>query len=63
MLSLLDNVEFVRPALNKFLEQVVKLLLFDNLDSSVVDAASEALLSLICAERVIGMSLSSFRYH
>ena len=49
----LVNVEFVRPALNKFLEQVVKLLLFDNLDSSVVDAASEALLSLICAERVI----------
>lgn len=49
---LLGNVEFLRPALNKFLEQVVKLLLFDNLDSSVVDAASEALLSLICAERV-----------
>ncbi|CDS07016.1 hypothetical protein LRAMOSA09539 [Lichtheimia ramosa] len=46
-----SNVEFLRPALNKFLEQVVKLLLFDNLDSSVVDAASEALLSLICAER------------
>lgn len=59
----LGNVEFVRPALNKFLEQVVKLLLFDNLDSSVVDAASEALLSLICAERVMGKRLPSFIYH
>ncbi|KAG2212895.1 hypothetical protein INT45_007411 [Circinella minor] len=46
-----NNVDFVKPALRKFLEQVIKLLLFENLDSSVVDGAAEALLSLICAER------------
>ncbi|KAI8147321.1 armadillo-type protein [Fennellomyces sp. T-0311] len=45
------NVEFLKPALQKFLEQLIKTLLFENLDTSVVDAASEALLSLICAER------------
>ncbi|KAI9271756.1 armadillo-type protein [Phascolomyces articulosus] len=46
-----SNVDFLKPALRKFLEQLIKLLLFENLDSSVVDGAAEALLSLICAER------------
>ncbi|KAI9318087.1 armadillo-type protein [Dichotomocladium elegans] len=51
MLSHASNIDFLKPAFNKFLEQLIRLLLFDNLDSSVVDAASEALLFLICAER------------
>lgn len=48
----IGNVDFVKPALNKFLRQLIEILLFRDLDSSIVDAASEALLSLICAERV-----------
>lgn len=44
--------EFIKPALDKFLGQLLQVLLFGSLDASAVDAASEALLSLICAERV-----------
>ncbi|KAL1930141.1 hypothetical protein VTP01DRAFT_1295 [Rhizomucor pusillus] len=45
------NVDFLKPALDRFLQQLIDILLFRSLDTSVVNAASEALLCLICAER------------
>ncbi|KAG0179452.1 Exportin-4 [Apophysomyces sp. BC1034] len=45
------NVEFLKPALKKFLGQLLNMLLFQHLDTLVVDGAAETLLALVCAQR------------
>jgi hypothetical protein len=47
------NIEFLKGALQKFLQELLDCLLFQHLDTNVVDAASDALLALICTQRVI----------
>jgi hypothetical protein len=46
------NIEFMKEALHKFLQQLLNCLLFQHLDTNIVDAASDALLSLVCIQRV-----------
>ncbi|KAI9022740.1 armadillo-type protein [Phycomyces nitens] len=45
------NLGLLQQALSKFLGQLLKVLLFEHLDGQVVDAATEALLALICSQR------------
>ena len=46
------NVEFVQKAQSKFLQEMLDCLLFQHLDAHIVDAASDALLALICTQKV-----------
>lgn len=46
------NIEFLKEALQKFLQALLDCLLFQHLDTNVIDAASDALLALICTQRV-----------
>ncbi|RUS28630.1 hypothetical protein BC938DRAFT_481650 [Jimgerdemannia flammicorona] len=55
-----EAVKHLQGPLNKFLQNIVQLLLFKDFDSDLTDAASEALLSLICSQNVrLRYSLSS----
>lgn len=47
------NIEFLKEALQKFLQSLLDCLLFQHLDTNVIDAASDALLALVCTQRVI----------
>lgn len=46
------NVEFIKEPLQKFLQALLDCLLFQHLDTNVIDAASDALLALVCTQRV-----------
>lgn len=46
------NIDFLRSALQNFLQELLNCLLFQHLDTNIVDAASDALLALICVQRV-----------
>lgn len=46
------NIEFIKGALQKFLQELLDCLLFQHLDTNVIDAASDALLALVCTQRV-----------
>ncbi|KAI9273596.1 armadillo-type protein [Sporodiniella umbellata] len=45
------NIEFLKPSLQKFLEILLNNLLFQHLDTSVLEPSSEALLVLVHAQR------------
>lgn len=47
------NIEFLKEAFQKFLQSLLDCLLFQHLDTNVIDAASDALLALVCTQRVI----------
>lgn len=47
-----NTVKHLQGPLNKFLQNIVELLLFKDFDSDLTEAASEALLSLICSQNV-----------
>lgn len=46
------NIDFIKEAIQKFLQALLDCLLFQHLDTNVVDAASDALLGLICIQKV-----------
>lgn len=46
------NIDFMKEAIHKFLQELLNCLLFKHLDTNVVDAASDALLGLICLQKV-----------
>ncbi|KAF7720629.1 Exportin-4, partial [Apophysomyces ossiformis] len=45
------NADFVKPALKKFMQQLLNMLLFQHLDMLVVDVAGESFLALTCVQR------------
>jgi hypothetical protein len=47
-----NNIDFIKESLQKFLQELLNCLLFQHLDTNIVDAASDALLVLICSQRV-----------
>lgn len=47
------NIEFLKASLQKFLEILLNNLLFQHLDTSVLEPSSEALLVLIYVQRVM----------
>lgn len=51
------DIRFLIPALKKFLDCLIELLLFSDLDLNIVDAAADALLALICIQRGSYMTL------
>lgn len=46
------NIEFLKPSLQKFLETLMHNLLFEHLDTSVLESSADALLVLMCVQRV-----------
>jgi hypothetical protein len=46
------SIDFIKEALQKFLQELLNCLLFQHLDTHIVDAASDALLMLICSQKV-----------
>lgn len=48
--TLLGNIEFIKEPISKLTSELLNVLLFQHLDASVVNIASDALLALICAE-------------
>lgn len=46
------NIDLFKPALEQLLTELLKSLLFQHLDTNVIDAASDALLALILTQRV-----------
>jgi hypothetical protein len=46
------NIDLFKPALEQLLTELLKSLLFQHLDTNVIDAASDALLALILTRRV-----------
>ncbi|CEP06933.1 hypothetical protein [Parasitella parasitica] len=53
------ETEFLKEPLQKFLQELLQCLLFQHLDSNIVDAAADALLALICAQRSVYMLLAN----
>ncbi|KAI8973333.1 armadillo-type protein [Mycotypha africana] len=49
----------LKQHLEKLLQQLLNLLLFQHLDTNIIDAASEALLGLICVQKDIYMVLAN----
>jgi hypothetical protein len=47
------NINFIKESIQKFLQELLNCLLFQHLDTTVVDAASDALLGLICIQKVV----------
>ncbi|RUS18081.1 hypothetical protein BC937DRAFT_89166 [Endogone sp. FLAS-F59071] len=54
-----DTVKHLQGPLNKFLQNIVELLLFKDFDSDLTEAASEALLSLICSQNAFYAQLAT----
>lgn len=54
------SIDFIKDALQKFLQELLNCLLFQHLDTNIVDAASDALLVLICSQRVSPFTLIFF---
>lgn len=53
------SIDFLKESLQKFLQELLNCLLFQHLDSNIVDAASDALLALICSQRDVYMVLAN----
>ncbi|KAI8985067.1 armadillo-type protein [Pilobolus umbonatus] len=51
------DIRFLVPALEKFLKCLVELLLFSEINMNIIDAASDALLALICIQKGLYMAL------
>ncbi|KAI8377732.1 armadillo-type protein [Radiomyces spectabilis] len=51
------NVDFIKPALSKFLSELLNLLCFQHVDMNIMDAAGDALVSLICVQKDTYMTL------
>ncbi|RCH84801.1 hypothetical protein CU098_009286, partial [Rhizopus stolonifer] len=51
--------EFIKENLQKFLQELLNCLLFQHLDTNTVEAASDALLALICVQRNVYMALAN----
>ncbi|EPB86259.1 hypothetical protein HMPREF1544_06987 [Mucor circinelloides 1006PhL] len=51
--------DFLKESLQKFLQELLNCLLFQHLDSNIIDAASDALLALICSQRQVYMALAN----
>ncbi|CAO3659151.1 unnamed protein product [Rhizopus microsporus] len=52
------NIEFLKPSLQKFLETLMHNLLFEHLDTSVLESSADALLVLMCVQREVYMMLA-----
>ncbi|KAI8646967.1 armadillo-type protein [Parasitella parasitica] len=57
--SFQHSADFLKEPLQKFLQELLNCLLFQHLDSNIVDAAADALLALICVQRNVYMLLAN----
>ncbi|KAI9483543.1 MAG: armadillo-type protein [Benjaminiella poitrasii] len=53
------TIDFLKEAFQKFLQELLNCLLFQHLDTNIIDAASDALLALICIQRDVYMMLAN----